>query len=137
VLIIGVAGSLPGRLASSLMRAGVPQATAAHAAAAPPVSSLFAAFLGYDPVTTVLGKDAATLTPAVHARVTDTHFFPQAIATPFMNGIVVVFSLAATMCLLAGIASWFRGERYVADENDPETLPELSDTIPEPSEQTG
>ena len=50
-------------------------------------------------------------------------FFPDAIGPAFMKGIVVVFTLAAVVCLISAGASWLRGGRFVADELDPEHVP--------------
>jgi hypothetical protein len=33
-----------------------------------------------------------------------------------MNGITVVFTIAAVFCVIAAVASYFRGGRYVHDE---------------------
>jgi hypothetical protein len=122
--VLGLAGSLPQKLHDGLTAAGVPDAVAAHASAAPPVSSVFAAFLGYDPVRTVLGPQAVGSLPAdVRARVETKSFFPDAIGPAFMKGIVVVFALAAAVCFVSAVASWLRGGRFVADELDPERAP--------------
>jgi MFS family permease len=117
LLVIGIAGSLPGQLFSGLTAQGVPAATAHAAAGAPPVAALFAAFLGYDPVQTLLGPHAfAALSPAQQAAVSSHTFFPHVIGGAFMSGIILVFSIAAAVCVIAGIASWLRGGRYVVDE---------------------
>jgi hypothetical protein len=95
----------------------VPAATAAPVAAAPPIASLFAAFLGYDPVKTVLGNGYDTLSPAVQQRVSDHSFFSDTIGPSFMHALIGVFGLAAILCLVAGVASWLRGGRYVHEES--------------------
>ena len=55
LIILGLASSLPGTLTHGLVAQGVPQADAARVAALPPVSIMFAALLGYNPVQTLLG----------------------------------------------------------------------------------
>ena len=62
LMIIGLAASLPASLTAGLVAHGVPPATAAHVAHLPPVSVLFAAFLGYDPVRTLIGPHVARRT---------------------------------------------------------------------------
>ena len=98
----------------------MPAAAASRVAHLPPVGSLFAAFLGYNPVRTLLGPAVlAHLTPAQVANLTGTRFFPQLIAAPFQHGLAIVFIAAAAMSLVAAAASWLRGGRYVHEEQPP------------------
>src|SRR5256714_7407215 len=55
LMIAGLSATLPHTLSSGLEAHGVPAATAAHVAQIPPVSILFAAFLGYNPVQHLIG----------------------------------------------------------------------------------
>src|SRR4029079_15885039 len=91
---------------------------AGQVAGLPPVGSLFAAFLGYNPVATLLRPTGAlaTVTPAQRATLTGKEFSPQLISQPFHHGLVVVFGAAAAMTLVAAFASLLRGERYVFQE---------------------
>jgi hypothetical protein len=99
---------------SALVAQGVPPAAAARAAGLPPVGSLFAAFLGYNPMRTLLGPALlASLPPAKAAFLTGTTFFPRLIAEPFMRGLRIAFTSSLVMCLVAAAASWLRGGRYV------------------------
>jgi len=117
LLVIGLAGSLPGSLQGGLVAHGVPVAAAHQAATLPPVATLSAAFLGYNPVQQLLGPQVlAALPPGQAAQLTGGSFFPQAISGPFTHGLTVVFGVAVVLCLLAAGASWLRGGRYVADE---------------------
>jgi len=43
-------------------------------------------------------------------------FFPSLIAGPFKDGIVDVLIFAAAMCLMAALASWLRGGKFVHEE---------------------
>ena len=52
LMILGLASSLPQTLTSGLKAHGISAATAAGVAHVPPVSVLFAAFLGYNPIET-------------------------------------------------------------------------------------
>ena len=110
LLIVGLADRLPGALDAGLRAQGVPAATADRAAALPPVSTVFSAFLGVNPVRTLLGP-SGTL-PALPARnrdvLTGKEFFPHLIAGPFHHGLVIVFATAAAMSLLAATASALR-----------------------------
>ena len=87
----------------------MPAAGAAKVAALPPVSILFAAFLGYNPMQSLLGPTLATLSPSRQAVLTGHSFFSNLIAGPFKHGLVIVFTFALIMCLIAALASWLRG----------------------------
>jgi len=55
LMIVGLARGLPGALGGGLTSHGVPAGVAHQVAGLPPVGSLFAAFLGYNPVASLLG----------------------------------------------------------------------------------
>ena len=111
LMVVGLAGSLPDTLSAGLRAQGVPAAVAAEAANLPPVSTLFAAFLGANPVAHLLGPSGAlsTLPPANREALTGTEFFPQLISEPFHHGLVTVFTAAAVMAVTAALASTSRG----------------------------
>ncbi|WP_249713969.1 MFS transporter [Rhizomonospora bruguierae] len=106
LMVAGLANSLPGALDSGLTAQGVP-APAAHAIAQlPPVGTLFAAFLGYNPIQQLLGSTVLDALPAANAHVlTGREFFPHLISEPFHQGLVIVFWLAIVMALVAAAAS--------------------------------
>jgi len=114
LMIAGLASTLPQTLASGLQRHGVPHQVAAHIAALPPVSSLFAAVLGVNPVQHLLAAANVLAGLPVRAQQTLTgrEFFPQLISAPFHHGLVIVFAVAAGLAALAGAASLLRGGRY-------------------------
>ena len=55
LMIVGLASTLPATLSAGLEAHGVAAATAHQVATLPPVSILFAAFLGYNPIEHLLG----------------------------------------------------------------------------------
>jgi MFS family permease len=115
LMIAGLASTLPAALTSGLARHGVPHGVAHHIAGLPPVSSLFAAVLGVNPVQHLL-QAASVLShlPAASQRVlTGTHFFPALISGPFHHGLMIVFAAAAGLAALAAVASLLRGGRPV------------------------
>ena len=117
LMIAGLAARLPTTLYSGLTANGVPPAAAERIASLPPVGSLFAAFLGYNPIRTLLGPAGLEhLSPAQAANLTGTSFFPRLIAEPFQHGLAIVFLAALAMSLVAAAASWLRGGRYVHEE---------------------
>ena len=113
LIILGLASALPGALNHGLVAQGVPRADAARVAALPPVSIMFAALLGYNPVQTLLGPVVSKL-PASHAAYLTGHtFFPSLISAPFQHGLDIAFDFAIAACLIAAVASLLRGGRYV------------------------
>jgi EmrB/QacA subfamily drug resistance transporter len=109
LMIVGLAGSLPGALSTGLVQNGVPAADAARIAELPPVGVLFAAFLGYNPVQQLLGPTLATLPAQQAGYLTGRSFFPQLISAPFSDGLTAAFWFAIAACLVAAAASWFSG----------------------------
>jgi len=107
LMVIGLAASLPHTLTAGLENQGVPADVAARIGALPPVGSLFAAFLGYNPLGSLLGPTGvlAHLPAANAAALTGKQFFPHLIAGPFHQGLIVVFLAAAAMSLVAAVAS--------------------------------
>jgi len=92
---------------SHLIAQGLPQAVAAQVAGAPPVASLFAAFLGYNPMGELIPATAlAALTPEQVAVITGQQFFPDLLSGPFMVGIKIAFSISLALYVAAAIASW-------------------------------
>ncbi len=117
MLILGLAATLPTTLDAGLVAHGVPAAVAARVAALPPVSTLFAALLGDNPVQSLLGPGVlAALPPQNAADLTGRTFFPQLIAGPFAAGLTLALGFAAAACLVAAVASALRGRRYVHRE---------------------
>ncbi len=113
LMIIGLANTLPAAMSSGLTAQGVSPEVAHEVANLPPVGSLFAAFLGYNPMAELLAPSGALHQPGVNADVlTGQTFFPQLITAPFHSGLVVVFSAAAVMMVIGAIASLFSAGRY-------------------------
>jgi MFS family permease len=115
LIILGLAAALPSALSHGLIAQGLPHPDAARIAALPPVSIMFAALLGYNPVQTLLGPAISKL-PASHAAYLTGHtFFPSLISAPFEHGLSIAFDFAIVACLIAAGASMLRGGRYVHD----------------------
>lgn len=117
LMIVGLANTLPGAMSTGLQEQGVSGQVAREVANMPPVGSLFAAFLGYNPIAELLGPSHALQQPGVNADVlTGKEFFPQLITEPFHAGLVVVFTAAAVMMLIGAVASVFNAGRYGTEE---------------------
>jgi EmrB/QacA subfamily drug resistance transporter len=139
LMIVGLSGSLPTAMRTGLERDGVPPATAERIAAAPPVGSLFAAFLGYNPMETLVPKETlAALPPEKSADITGKEFFPKLISQPFTDGLRIAFSSSLVMCLVAAAASWLRGAHVRTDETGafgaPGSAGSSGDEAPQPEE---
>jgi MFS family permease len=120
LMIVGLASSLPSTLFQGLTGNGVGAGVAHQVAGLPPVSSLFAAFLGFNPIQSLLGPSGALQKVSAHqaATLTGGEFFPRLISGPFHSGLIVVFIAAAVMSVIAAVASLARGKRYVHGEDD-------------------
>jgi len=116
LMIIGLASSLPHTLNAGLQAQGVPGPVAANVATLPPVSTLFAAFLGQNPIAHLLAPSGVLNTLPAHnaAVLTGNEFFPRLISGPFHHGLAIVFATAAGMALVAAAASLLRGGRSQA-----------------------
>jgi len=135
LMVVGLASTLPSTMYAGLTQHGVPSAAAHQVASLPPVGVLFAAFLGYNPIHSLLGPSGA-LAHVGHqqaATLTGKQFFPQLISSPFHHGLLIVFSLAIAMSLVGAVASLFRGGHYV--HQDEPTVPAGTEAV-EPAEVT-
>jgi MFS family permease len=116
LMVTGLAHTLPQALSSGLQAQGVSAAVAQDVADLPPVGSLFAAFLGYNPIAELLGPAHALQEPGVNTAVlTGKSFFPELISGPFHAGLVVVFVAAALMMLTGAVASMVHPGRYAGE----------------------
>jgi len=117
LMIIGLASTLPTALYHGLVAHGLPSPIAHAASNLPPVSTLFAAFLGYSPVQHLVGPAAlAHLTAVQRGVVTGRSFFPSIISAAFKDGLHIALDFAIVACLVAAGASWLRGGKYVYSE---------------------
>jgi MFS family permease len=118
LMIIGLSATLPSSLYHGLVAHGVPAAAAHRAASLPPVSTLFAAFLGYSPVSHLLGPGVlAHLSAAQQSALTGRSFFPSLISGPFHRGLHKAFDFSIIACLVAAGASWLRGGKFVYQDS--------------------
>jgi MFS family permease len=119
LMIAGLAASLPATLGAGLRANGVPALTASRIAHLPPVGTLFAAFLGYNPIQKLLGPRVLAHLSRAHAQtLTSKTYFPHLISGPFLHGLTIAFTAAIVMCLVAAACSALRGGRYVDDDAD-------------------
>jgi MFS family permease len=118
LMIAGLASTLPRTLSAGLRAQGVPAAAASHVASLPPVSTLFSALLGYNPVQGMLGPTGVLARLPAHnvAVLTGHEFFPSLISAPFHHGLIIVFSAAIAMSVTGALISLLRGKQFYYDE---------------------
>jgi len=110
LMLIGLAANLPQAMEAGLIAQHVPAAVAHHVASLPPVSSLFAAFLGYNPMSELIPANVLAALPQANAATLTGHaFFPGLMAAPFKQGLVFAFSFSAVLYLVAALATWRGG----------------------------
>src|ERR1700733_15075874 len=111
LMVAGLSSKLPAAMTSGLTAQGVPAATAAPISHLPPISVMFASFLGYNPMQQLLGPVLHTLPPAHAAYVVGRDFFPHLITAPFHSGLGAAFAFAIAANVIAAIASALTGRR--------------------------
>jgi len=121
LMIAGLASTLPRTLTAGLTAQGVPLPVATQVSHLPPVSTMFAALLGYNPVQNLLAPSGVlSRLPAHNAAVlTGRQFFPHLIADAFHHGLVIVFTAAAIMSVTGALVSLLRGKQFYYDEKTP------------------
>jgi MFS family permease len=112
LITAGLAATLGTTLSTGLTQSGLPAVVAAKIAHLPPTSALFAAFLGYNPMGTLIPANVLQALPAAKQAVLLGHsYFPNLISPPFSLGLHNVFYLSAAMCLVAAFVSMLRGKQ--------------------------
>ena len=132
LIIVGLSAHLPSALVTGLTAHGVPESTATSISRLPPVSTLFAAFLGYNPAQHLVGAHVlAQLTPSQRSTITGEQFFPGLIADSFRDGLHTAFEFAIVMCLAGAAASWTRGGKAIPKATTDEVP--VENLVPEPA----
>ncbi|HVT70561.1 MAG TPA: MFS transporter [Trebonia sp.] len=138
LLIAGLANTLPKALTPGLTGQGVPLATATQIAHLPPVSTVFAAMLGYNPVANLLAPSGLlhTLPAGNIATLTGKQFFPELISAPFHHALAIVFTAAALMAVCGAAVSWSRGKKpdATAEAEPPAETAAPGSAVPVPAE---
>ncbi|MGZ4193818.1 MAG: MFS transporter, partial [Solirubrobacteraceae bacterium] len=131
LMIVGLSGGLHQSLYNGLTAHGVSTTVAQRAANLPPVATLFAAFLGYNPIQTLLGHNLHAVSVHQQHVLLGHTFFPSVISGPFSSALTSAFTFGLVACVIAALASlvpangqpWFgRGRRPVADEHAADSL---------------
>jgi MFS family permease len=116
LMLVGLAATLPSSMEAGLLAEHVPAAVAHQVATTPPVASLFAAFLGYNPMGELIPADVLRSLPAESvAALTGKEFFPGLMSAPFKHGLMYAFSFSALLYLVAAVGSWLGGTRVAPE----------------------
>jgi MFS family permease len=134
MVILGLAGDLPATLGHGLTAAGLPAAQAAQIAHVPPTSALFAAFLGYNPIQTLVPAAALhSLSASAQATLLGHSFFPSLVSPAFITGLRIAFAIGVVLSLLAAAASMVpaesRAARRAAAGRDAEETAEMAEPL--------
>jgi MFS family permease len=131
LMIVGLNSTVPSAMYGGLTANGVPAPIAHQLSQLPPIGYLFASFLGYNPLKTLLGPVLGQLPAADAAHLTGPSFFPSLISGPFQHGLLFVLSFSIAACLIAAAASALRGGRYIHQEAEPVAagVPEAPETV--------
>ena len=123
IIIVSLSASLPGALSAAVTSAGAPAQLAQVFSSTPASGALFGAFLGYNPVATILHSLPASLVSTIPKAtinyLTGSTFFPNAISSPFMTALREAFIIGAVMCVIAAVCSALRGAKYVYEKPKP------------------
>jgi MFS family permease len=133
LMIAGLAATLPRTLNSGLRAQGVPATVASHVAHLPPVSTLFSALLGYNPMRTLLGPSGVLNKLPAHnvAVLTGNRFFPSLISGPFHHGLVIVFTAAIVLSLGGALISLLRGRQFYYEDSPAGRPVDTADVLPD------
>ncbi|CAN5651272.1 MFS transporter [soil metagenome] len=125
LMAIGLASRLPESMYAGLTKLGITPDAANTISHTPPVGTMFAAFLGDNPIKALVSQvDPQQLQPGSGvdvATLTGREFFPNLISDPFRHGLAIAFGASIVMLLIAAVASLMRGERFVHEESTDDT----------------
>ena len=134
IVIVGLTSSFPGAMSNSLTSIGAVK-LAPILSAIPPTGALFAAFLGYNPVTAILGSlPAAVVSTIPQQTITaleSSTWFPQTLSDAFMPSLRMSFYIGAILTVIAAILSAMRGERYVHGDDEKTTEKLVAVSVPQ------
>ncbi len=141
IVLVYLTRLLPGSFGPALSTAGAPLLIPIFDKI-PPTSALFSAFLGINPVGTILSDigPMSALIPAGVVKVLEgKYWFPTALAPSFMTSLRFTFLAGFIIFVVAAILSVLRGRRVIYGEptSDPKSVMKASVNVPvEPAQKT-
>jgi len=132
IVTLGLAAYLPSAMYQGLTQAGIPVNVAQQVSHLPPTGAMFAAFLGYNPMQTMLPPSVIQQLPAnSQALLLSKTFFPNLIAVPFDDGLRIAFLISIVISIGAAVASMMTGPRFIYEqEHQPQPGIELATDPP-------
>lgn len=116
IVIVGITQRFPDAITTSLTSIGAAK-LAPILSNIPPSGALFSAFLGYNPVDSILAalpSNVVSMIPAAtKSTLTGTTWFPNTLADAFMPSLRIAFYIGAIFSALAALLSAMRGEKYI------------------------
>ncbi|EKQ53349.1 MAG: arabinose efflux permease family protein [Methanobacterium sp. Maddingley MBC34] len=116
IVIVGITQRFPDAMASSLAGIGAAQLTPILSNI-PPTGALFSAFLGYNPVETILSSVPSAVVSQIPSAtlttLTGTTWFPSTLSEAFMPSLQISFYIGAVFCGLSALLSALRGKKYI------------------------
>ena len=116
IVIVGITQRFPEAMVTSLAGIGAVK-LAPLLSNIPPTGALFSAFLGYNPVITILSmlppQIVANIPQSTLNTLTGNTWFPSTLANAFIPSLRISFIMGAAFCFLAAILSALRGEKYI------------------------
>ena len=117
IVISGLAAKLPSAMTAGLAGTGLPSPLVHGLASLPPIASLFAALLGYNPLKSLVPPQALHRLPLeVQQRLVGHAFFPHLIGGAFQHGLRLAFIMSFIMLLVGALASLLRGKNFVYED---------------------
>jgi len=124
IVIVGITQRFPEAMASSLASIGAVHLTPILSKI-PPTAALFSAFLGYNPVESILTTLPPSLTAIIPASTLNTltgiTWFPSTLANAFLPSLGTSFYIGAIISAIAAILSALRGEKYIHKDKELKT----------------
>lgn len=130
IVIVGITQRFPAAMTSSLAAIGASQ-LAPVLTNIPPTGAMFSAFLGFNPVSAILGALPAQFVASIPhetlTTLTGTTWFPQTLADAFMPALRISFYIGAAFCAISAILSALRGENYIHEHEFAEIRPDATE----------
>ena len=132
IVLVSLTSKLPSAFTVALGQAGAPELIPFFIKI-PPTSALFSAFLGYNPVATILslfpkGSVSSILNPGVVTYLEGKTWFPHALAGAFMGALRMSFYIGAAIFAMAALLSALRGKRYIYGEPTTADIGEMTES---------
>lgn len=123
IVIVGIQGAFPAAIHESFTNLASAQASpimqnlADQLAEMSPTNALFSAFLGYNPMGTILGVMDTGIVASIPQNVVETltsnYWFPETLQQAFMPALRLSFIIGAILSAIAALLSAMRGQHYV------------------------